>query len=294
MRSLTDRPPSLLLSRGLLVSIAVLLALLLALLTPFSLPHIIPKSLLDLPSLSRNETTVLQPFTIITLAFGAAAEGTASAALLNNCEHATRAGFVYEIHTENITREFCNQCKCVQFRLRHCPCPNPAMLACNHCEKLFFLIDQLVRLGEFLFLDSDLVIVKSSFLTRLYPRTRVHDALASVGHINPKATKYYSNFNSGLLFLRRLPGLDYSEMGTVMYQEQKNQDQGIVTRFVHKYYTNWDYLSLKWHCRFLTRVGYDIPPTECYTVHDQKEGSKILKTINYTMLRPTSKRPIAL
>lgn len=292
MRSPTDRPASTSLISCLKLASAIVIALLLTLLVPFRIPHSVSKPLSVLRTQEGQHDQDPQPqqqgppLNIVTLAFGVAGEDSRSALIIHNCLQLAKTRHHFEVHTDNVSNVFCSHCNCVRFKPRNCACPNPTKPACNHCEKLYFVIAQLKRLNELLFLDSDLIILKSTFLSHLYPRTRVHDALAAHGHLNLNASRYYSGFNSGLLFLRRLPGMDYNDMARLMYNDRKNGDQGIISRFVFQHYKNWDSLSLKWHCRFLNRVGYDIPLSECYTVHDRREGWAILKQLNYSLLRP--------
>lgn len=226
--------------------------------------------------------------TVVSLAFGSGIHGMAPN-LVHNCLKLRPSGFTFEVHTDAVDSPVCRHCTCVRFRPERCKCPDPSGHDCSLCEKLHFLVRQLDRLGELLFLDSDLIVLKDEFLTRLYPRTRVHDALGTYGHMSWNVSRYYGHFNTGLFFLRRLPGLDYTEMLRRMYREKKNGDQGTISLFVHQHYRNWDTLSLKWHCRFLRMEGYDIPPSECYTLHDRREGPGILRELNFTLLTAPTK-----
>lgn len=201
----------------------------------------------------------------------------------HNCVllHAQRAG--YYIYTDNVNASHCELCDCVPFHPLNCPCPRPEARACNHCEKLHFLIARLHELNEFVFLDSDVVILKEQFLARLLARARVHDMLASRGHTKPDLRRYYGHFNSGVMFLRRVDGVNYGEMIQMMYEGRRNQDQGVVSEFVFKHYRNWDRLSLKWHCRGLGKEGYDIPPGDCYTFHDRQESTRVFREMGFKL-----------
>jgi len=134
-------------------------------------------------------------------------------------------------------------------------------------------------------LDDDLIIMKEEFVERLYVRSRVHDALATPGHGEWKVSKYNSHFSVGLLFVRTLPGINYRTMTDSMYERQKNRAQGIISEFIQENYSNWDTLSLRWHCRILRDIGNDIPYSECYTIHDMREGPEMLAALNKTLLR---------
>lgn len=134
-----------------------------------------------------------------------------------------------------------------------------------------------------LLLDSDLVILKDSFLEHLAPRTAMHDFLATYGHRTQlKDYSYSRSFNSGLVFIRWLPDLDYDIMKKNLYQGKAGQDQYIISMFVQKYYKNWDTLSWKWHCRGLKALRQTIPPKVCYTLHDRAERDGILASLNMT------------
>lgn len=137
---------------------------------------------------------------------------------------------------------------------------------------------------EFVFLDNDLIILKPVFLRHLYERSRQHDFLASYGHDFSIPQAYHRNFNSGLFFIRKQPGLNYTMMRAQMYDLKAVKDQPIVSWFIQSFYNNWDSLSYKWHCRFLRREKQDIPVEHCYTVHDQTEVDGILQQLNMSRL----------
>lgn len=193
------------------------------------------------------------------------------------------------VYTDNMSVPYCSHCHCEHFVKRNCPCPeegdNPCSLK-NPCEKLFFVIDMLAKFKEIVLLDADLLILKKEFLDHLQIHSAAHDFLATYGHagIN-EPRKYYRNFNSGLVFMRWLGELDYNIMKQDLYRSKKAQDQGILSGFVQTYYKNWDVLSWKWHCRALKRRDIDIPPSECYTLHDRTEGDEVLEGLNRTRLK---------
>lgn len=154
----------------------------------------------------------------------------------------------------------------------------------NHCEKTFFLIEVLPKLGELVFLDSDLMIIKPAMMDRLYFRSRAHDFLASHAQ-KLLGSSYFCEMNSGLFFMRWLPNLNYSEMGDIIREKKAIGDQIVLTTFVHRRYENWDTLSVRWHCRYLKRWGFDVPQEACYTIHDRHERREMLKSMNISKLK---------
>lgn len=208
--------------------------------------------------------------------------------IAHNCVMIAPTRHRFMVYTDNISLPYCSLCHCEQYVKRNCPCPEANENPCakkNPCEKLFFVIDVLKRFKEIVLLDADLLILKKEFLEHLQIRSAAHDFLATYGHagIN-EPRKYYRNFNSGLVFMRWLPELDYNILKQNLYKAKGWQDQGIISRFVQEYYKNWDVLSWKWHCRALGRRDIDIPPSECYTLHDRTEGDEVLKSLNRTRL----------
>lgn len=136
------------------------------------------------------------------------------------------------------------------------------------------------------FLDDDVVIMKEYFLDRLAFRTRAHDFLATYGHADGmRNASYWQSFNSGLVFVRRIEGLDYGMLEKRLYETKGERDQNVVSWFVHEYYDNWDTLSWKWHCRLLQKLGQDIPVDRCYTLHGHGEVDEVLGQLNRTRLR---------
>lgn len=190
------------------------------------------------------------------------------------------------VYTDNMTNSYCHLCECRLFEPYNCPCAagDDACNGRNACEKLYFITDMVNIFDEFVFLDNDLIILQPSFFPHLFYRSRQHDFLASYGHDFSIPQTYYRNFNSGLFFIRRNPSLNYTLMRTQMYDLKSDKDQSIISWFVQTFYTNWDSLSYKWHCRFLHREKQDIPPGHCYTLHDKSETDEILHEINMTRL----------
>lgn len=235
-----------------------------------------------LPKLN-NQTTSNQPeegLTVITLTYG----GTGDARYIaHNCAMLQQTRHRFIIHTDHPDQSFCNVCECERFIPFDCKCPDGKCQWKNPCQKLYFYIWALRKYKEFVLLDSDLMILKKNFLDRLQPRTKMHDFLATYGHAGITATNYKRNFNSGLIFIRYLPELDYDWMKRTMYETKAGFDQGILSGFVHNFYDNWDSLSWKWHCRGLIRFKQDLPLSDCYTFHDRTESKEIISKYNITL-----------
>lgn len=142
------------------------------------------------------------------------------------------------------------------------------------------------RLTEFAFLDADLAILNSAFMDRLYRRSRDFDFLASYGFGDLCDRAYYSTFNSGLFFIRRVAAVDYGELISMAWELGTNNDQNALSKFVFRRYQHWDTLGLRWHCRFLYKKGYDIDPRECYTIHGRgKAVQDAMKQVNVSLLK---------
>lgn len=138
---------------------------------------------------------------------------------------------------------------------------------------------------EFVFLDSDLIILKPFMMDRLYARSRVHDFLATYRQgIAKDKQAFYTSINSGFYFMRVLENLNYSQMVTYFMRNKINSDQEVLSEFVFEYYDNWDVMSLQWHCRLLVQKGLDIPFEKCYTMHTRMERNLMLTKLNYTLL----------
>lgn len=224
------------------------------------------------------------PLTVVTLSYGHTLRNNDIA---HNCAMISKGRHRYVIFTDDITPSYCNVCECRKFELRGCPCPegHGGCNVKNPCEKLLFFTEAVEEFREMVFLDDDLVILKDYFLDRLAVRAQAHDFLATYGHTeSTDGVKYVRNFNSGLVFIRWIPGLDYGRMERRMYEVQAMNDQGIISWFVQSYYTNWDVLSWKWHCRLLHKLKQDMPPEVCYTLHDRLEMELVLGELNFTRL----------
>jgi len=145
----------------------------------------------------------------------------------------------------------------------------------------------MIKYPEFVYayLDHDLAIIKPSFFDAFYARTRQHDFLAARTQGPGQMTDYKKTFNSGLVFIRRIPTADPMLLRDYMYTKNKeNFDQTTLSIFVQEKYDNWDELSLKWHCRRLRDTHKDIPLDHCYTLHPPFKA--FLKKLNYTLLKP--------
>lgn len=191
------------------------------------------------------------------------------------------------IYTDNVNASYCKACECRRFRPFQCPCAagDGQCAHRNPCEKLLFIVEMARTFQEFVLMDNDLIIMRDELFTHLYARSRTHDFLASYGHDMSVRPTYNRDFNSGLFFMRRLPGLDYGIMARAMYGKKARKDQSIVSWFVQKHYRNWDTLSYKWHCRSVIKGMQGIPPQHCYTIHDRAEVQQMLNQLNASRLK---------
>lgn len=197
---------------------------------------------------------------------------------------ATRHKFT--IHTDDLSQPYCTVCECILFTPFPCPCPSGPN-GCkkkNPCQKVEFLIRSIHDHESFLFLDNDLLIMKSQFLDHMQHRSQAHDFLASYAHLNVSTATFYRTMSSGLMYIRRLLNVNYNLIRTLLYKSRQEQDQGVVTRFFQTTYSNWDSLSWKWHCRALKRSNQDVPTESCYTIHDRHEADDLLRVLNRTRL----------
>lgn len=250
------------------------------LLTPFLL-HVPLGERLSTPELRDG----IAPLNVITLMYD---QSTEHKNIEHNCAMISRTSHKFIVYTDDMDQPYCDVCECKRFVKKHCPCPSDED-GCdmkNPCEKLFFFIEMLGKYRELVLLDNDLLILKDYFLDRLQARSKAHDFLATYGHSGiMNATIYRRNFNSGLVFIRWLPGLNYTDMKDVMYRCKSRNDQGIISEFVQEYYDNWDTLSWKWHCRGLKALKQDLPVRECYTIHDRNEVEEVLQKLGMQRLR---------
>lgn len=237
----------------------------------------------------RLDTGDVGRFPVVTLSFNKTHD---QQLIEHNCAMMQRSGHEFLVYTDDLERAHCSVCTCIRFQRRGCDCPRPQDRTCGLCEKLHFVVERVGEFEEFVFLDSDLVILHGEFLDRLYRRSRDFDFLASYGFGNPCEMRYTAMFNSGLFFMRRLEGVNYSEMVDLMWSKGGNNDQNVISQFVRDQYLDWDVLSLKWHCRFLENLpkkgmrGPGIPIRDCYALHGR--GSSFWRRLdeaNRTLLR---------
>jgi len=210
--------------------------------------------------------------------------------ILNNCLLVKEAGHIMHIYTDDMDQEYCRYCDCIQYEAYNCECPGyNCTERRNICEKNYLYADLLAKEDEFVFLDFDLAIVKpEKFFPELYARSRVADFLATRAHgvyKSPTSMKYKEDFNSGLVFIRALTGVDPYKLREMLYEGKGNvYDQHVLSQFVHQYYDDarWDELSIKWHCRLIGEIFKDMPLEDCYTIH----SPGLLRELNYTLVKP--------
>lgn len=246
----------------------------------------------ELTSTTVSENTSNSDFrrgalTFFTLSFGRTVD---DSSIAHNCRMISDSpsGHRFIVYTDNVNKSACRLCECRQFKLTNCACPNKNIPFCNHCEKIHFGIRLAKTEREFVFLDSDLIILKPTMMDRLYIRSRAHDFLATYRQgIQQEKQKYFTVMNSGFYFLRAMPNVNYSEMISFYMKNRYNSDQDVLSELVFKYYDNWDVLSLQWHCRLLVKMGLDIPFDRCYTMHTRVERNVMLRALNFTLLTVT-------
>lgn len=203
--------------------------------------------------------------------------------ITHNCNLISQTSHQYIIYTDDISQPYCQKCACVRFIPDKCECPDPKAQVCNLCQKLRFLIRALDLYREIVFIDSDLIVVKPEMFDAMYARTKHFDFLAAYGFVKP-SFNLYSNFNSGFMFMRKLPHLDYTHMETMMRERGYVNDQAVVSSFVQENYQHWDSLAMQWHCRFIYQKNMNIRPSDCYTFHGRgPELVRFLHDINLTI-----------
>lgn len=201
----------------------------------------------------------------------------------HNCAVISRTNHQYYVYTDDFSQPACKKCHCVKFVPSNCKCRREGHRACFFCEKLDFYVSQLKLRKELVFLDSDLIILRDDFLDKLAFRSIIADFLASYVPTKRVLTDFYANINSGLFFMRWLPNVDYTAMRGTMIARGMLGDQNALGKFVQTTYKSWDTLSVRWHCRLLKREGYNIPPEECFTHHDDIERVPFLRSLNRTL-----------
>ena len=206
----------------------------------------------------------------------------------HNCVLAAEASASMAVITDNPKYGYCAVCRCIPFNPTHCPAPTRYG---NNCEKLALVQRLLGEVGEFVYLDSDLVVMKPRFFRMLAPRTGAHDFVAPLAEgAYLQRARHRNFFNSGLMFIRALPAANHSDLVPRMYRLATGSDQSIITYHVRDYYDNYDNLSLQWHCRRILRYNIDIHPKYCITVHDRNEIWTILKMLNMQLRKAESLR----
>lgn len=171
---------------------------------------------------------------------------------------------------------------CVLFVPSNCRAPSRNK---NLCEKLQFIVNAVPRLRTFFFVDANLIVVRTAFFRALQLRAHAHDWLAAYTHRGRrKGWRYRNRFNSGLFFIRALPGVDYKELMPKMYAWDTGSDQSVLSEFVFQYYRNWDSLSVRFNCRGVLRFKDDVPLEDCLGFHDRFETPAMRKKLNLTLL----------
>jgi hypothetical protein len=215
--------------------------------------------------------------------------------------------FNYVVYTDNLSLEVCQHCECQEFKLYNCSCPvDDCEGKRNACEKNHLFSDLLEQEGEFIFLDFDLAMLYPTVLEEVKVRSRTTDFLATRAQASfRRSPRYRNDFNSGLVYIRKIPEADPMLLRRYMYADvaNGNQDQAILSYFVHHHYKRWDELSIKWHCRFVQnqsrawqdpkqekngRTSVEVYPDmdihDCQTLHPPTD--EMLEQLKYTLLAP--------
>jgi len=205
--------------------------------------------------------------------------------ILHNCLAAKSVNVRMIVHTEYMSDEYCDVCKCVKFAQTNCPSPLEGTP--NHCEKMYWLSEAIEEYRELIFLDADLLVMKpKEFFYGMASKALTTDFLATYAEeLAAKPSKYLFDFNSGMMFIRHKPTANYTDLVPRMYKFHTGMDQYILTLFIHENYgSRWDTLSWKWHCRGIIRLQNDVNPAHCLTIHDRDEYQVLLKLLNRTLL----------
>lgn len=204
----------------------------------------------------------------------------------------SRNNYEFRIFTDDVTQPACRTCTCVAYDPPPCECPRPKLSGCHLCKKLEFVITSIKNMHEFIFVDSDFLILNDTFMPALEARAAHFDFLATYNFMPPASLKFLSSFNSGLMFLRRIDGLNYDEMRRIMHRQGFNNDQNTISMFIHRYYVRWDTFSLRWHCRFLDRPENNIEVHACIGFHAKRKAREVfLKERNFSLLTTESTSP---
>lgn len=203
----------------------------------------------------------------------------------HNCERLTRNGYEFHIFTDNIHQRACATCTCIARTLKPCTCPHPTMAMCDHCHKMHFMVEIMKSMPAFIFIDTDFAILHDVFMPELQSRTQYTDFLAVYAFSPLASWTYNTAFNSGLMFMRRLDNLDYDYLLDIYARMRTNGDQNVISSFVRKFYTRWEPLSLRWHCRFLERPENNIPRDRCLAFHGKRlKRNAFFREQNITLL----------
>eukprot|EP00177_Eucheuma_denticulatum_P000437 GFKZ01000754.1.p1 GENE.GFKZ01000754.1~~GFKZ01000754.1.p1 ORF type:complete len:294 (+),score=11.87 GFKZ01000754.1:606-1487(+) len=269
-----------------LPSILLLLLLLLAPPVTLLLTHHFPPRIHHIRPEPSTLTALPPPLTFVTLSFN---QSTDDRVISHNCVLISRSLHRLYIHTDSPTKPFCSLCTCIPYTPINCTCatrPSPSPpKSCVLCEKLHLIDTLLTTLPNFVYLDTDLVILNPDFMDRLSTRTTHVDFLASYGFDDPCTRQYGAMFNSGLFFIRRIAHWRQGMLVNLMSSLNATNDQNVISAFVYKAVQEWDTLDMQWHCRFLQRRNYSIPPEKCYTLHGRGPGIKeTLRKLNRTLL----------
>lgn len=217
---------------------------------------------------------------VITLAYNVSRD---YAIIAHNCRMVQISRHEFFIYTTDMSASYCRLCTCRPFVSVNCPNLRPGKI--NLCEKTAFIARMVQELGEMVYIDTDLIIMKPFFLDRLYWLSRAHDFLGTTSHKNYGTSKtYHRAFNSGLFFIRYVDLANYAELLPEMYRGKQWNDQVVLSQLVFRSYRNWDSLSWKWHCRFLLKMKQDIPVGDCYTLHDRREEKMLRAKIKHKLL----------
>lgn len=206
----------------------------------------------------------------------------------HNCVLAAESGANMVVITDNFNYTYCSVCRCTPFERTNCPAPSRFG---NNCEKLSIVQQLLSNFGEFIYLDSDLVVMKPQFFYMFAPLTFSYDFVAPLAEAEYLGRlKHHTFFNSGLMFIRAVPGVNHSDLVPRMYRLGTGSDQSIITYHVRDFYNYYDNLSLQWHCRRILKYEIDIDPKYCVTIHDRSEIWHILSLLNQELRKADSLR----
>ena len=111
------------------------------------------------------------------------------------------------------------------------------------------------RLEAFFYVDSDLIVVREAFIDSLQLRAQAHGWLAAYGH-RVRREKPYDTRN----------------------------DQSVLSDFVFRYFTYWDFLYTRFNCRGILRFKDDLPLEDCLGIHDCSESDVLRGKLNLSLM----------